>query len=98
MKNSLCNLCNLVEDYSHYFRTCIFFKDFWGKIKELLKKSGIENDITLYHQFLQILTTLFLEFSVLIISTHSFGIAFFMMVNSVIQLDSATSYGCRENT
>jgi hypothetical protein len=28
MKNSLCNLCNLVEDYSHYFR----------KIKELLKK------------------------------------------------------------
>ena len=25
------------------------FKDFWVKIKELLKKSGIENDITLYH-------------------------------------------------
>jgi hypothetical protein len=48
MKNSLCNLCNIVEDYSHYFRTCIFFKDFWRKIKELLKKSGIENDITLY--------------------------------------------------
>jgi hypothetical protein len=48
MKNSLCNLCNLVEDYSHYFRTCIFFQDFWVKIKELLKKSGIENDITLY--------------------------------------------------
>ena len=38
-----------MEDYSHYFRTCIFFKDFFGKIKELLKKSGIENDITLYH-------------------------------------------------
>ena len=49
MKNSLCNLCNIVEDYSHYFRTCILFKDFWDKIKELLKKSGIENDITLYH-------------------------------------------------
>ena len=25
------------------------FKDSWVKIKELLKKSGIENDITLYH-------------------------------------------------
>ena len=49
MKNSLCNLCNIVEDYSHYFMTCIFFKQFLGKIKELLKKSGIENDITLYH-------------------------------------------------
>ena len=49
MKNNLCNLCKIVEDYSHYFRTCIVFKDFWGKIKELLKKSGIENDITLYH-------------------------------------------------
>ena len=49
MKNSLCNLCNIVEDYSHYIRTCIFFKEFWGKIKESLKKSGIENDITLYH-------------------------------------------------
>jgi hypothetical protein len=49
VENSLRNLCNIVEDYSHYFRTCIFFKEFWGKIKELLKKSGIENDITLYH-------------------------------------------------
>ena len=29
--------------------TCIFFKEFLGKIKELLKKSGIGNDITLYH-------------------------------------------------
>ena len=38
IKNSLCNLCKIVEDYSHYFRTCIFFKEFWGKIKELLKK------------------------------------------------------------
>jgi hypothetical protein len=48
MKNSLCNLCNIVEDYSHHFRTWIFFKDFLWKIKEMLKKSGIENDITLY--------------------------------------------------
>ena len=32
LKNSLCNLCNIVEDYSHHFRTCVFFsKSFWGK-------------------------------------------------------------------
>jgi hypothetical protein len=48
MKNSLCNLCNIVEDYSHYSRTCIFFKRFLGKIKEFLKRIRIENDITLY--------------------------------------------------
>jgi hypothetical protein len=48
MKNSLCNLCNIEEDYSHYFTTYIFFKEFWGKIKEALKKYGIEN-YTLYH-------------------------------------------------
>jgi hypothetical protein len=38
MKNSLCNLCNIVEDYSHYIRTCIFFKDFFGENKRILKK------------------------------------------------------------
>jgi hypothetical protein len=59
MKNSLCNLCNIVEDYSHYFRTCIFFKDFWGKIKELLKKRGIENDITLYYKVISFSIPLF---------------------------------------
>ena len=48
MKNSLCNLCN-IEDYSHYFMTYIFFqKVFWGNNRRI-KKSGIENDITLYH-------------------------------------------------
>ena len=54
MKNSLCNLCNLVEDYSHYFRTCIFFKDFWGKIKELLKKKLLfHNKINLMLYFIK---------------------------------------------
>jgi hypothetical protein len=38
MKNSLCKLCNIEEDYSQYFITCIF-KEFWGKIKEVLKKN-----------------------------------------------------------
>ena len=35
MENCLCNLCNIEEDYSHNFITCIFFKEFWGKIKEV---------------------------------------------------------------
>ena len=38
-----------MEAYSHYFMTYIFFKFFFGEIKEVLKKSGIENDITLSH-------------------------------------------------
>jgi hypothetical protein len=46
MENSLCNLCNIEEDDSHYFTT--FFKEFWGKIKEVFFfKCGTENDITL---------------------------------------------------
>ena len=43
MNNSLCNLCNIVEDFSHYFRT------FLGENKRIVKKSVIKNDITLYH-------------------------------------------------
>jgi hypothetical protein len=29
VRNSLCNFCKLNEDYSHYFITCIFLKEFW---------------------------------------------------------------------
>jgi hypothetical protein len=49
MENSLYSICNIVEDYNHYFMTCILFKELWVKIKEVLKKCGIANDITLYH-------------------------------------------------
>jgi len=35
MENSLCSLCSIEEDYSHYFMTCILFKELWGKIKEV---------------------------------------------------------------
>ena len=35
MKNSLCNLCNIVEDYSHYFMTCIFFQRVLGENKRI---------------------------------------------------------------
>jgi hypothetical protein len=33
MKNSLCTLCNIVEEYSHYFRTCIIFQRVLGENK-----------------------------------------------------------------
>ena len=32
--NSLCNFCKLDEDYSHYFITCTFLKEFWTKFNE----------------------------------------------------------------
>jgi hypothetical protein len=37
MENSLYSICNIVEDYNHYFMTCILFKELWVKIKEVLK-------------------------------------------------------------
>jgi hypothetical protein len=33
MKNSLCTSCNIVEEYSHYFRTCIIFQRVLGENK-----------------------------------------------------------------
>jgi hypothetical protein len=47
--NSLCNFCKLDEDYSHYFITCTFLKEFWTKFQNLMKGLGIENKITLKH-------------------------------------------------
>ena len=47
--NSLCNFCKLDEDYSHYFITCTFLKEFWTKFQNLMKGLGIENKITLNH-------------------------------------------------
>jgi hypothetical protein len=41
--NRLCNFCKLDEDYSHYFITCTFLKEFWTK------KFCIEDKITLKH-------------------------------------------------
>ena len=45
--NSLCN-----EDYSHYFITCTFLKEFWTTFQNLMKGLGIENKITLKHMVL----------------------------------------------
>ena len=47
--NSLCNFCKLDEDYSYYFITCTFLKEFWTKLQNLMKGLGIENKITLKH-------------------------------------------------
>ena len=29
--NNFCDFCKTDEDYSHYFITCAFFNEFWGK-------------------------------------------------------------------
>ena len=44
--NSLCNFCKLDEDFSHYFITCTFLKEFWTQFQNLMKGLGIENKIT----------------------------------------------------
>ena len=47
--NSLCNFCKSDEDYSHYFITCTFLKEFWTQFQNLKKGLGIGNKITLKH-------------------------------------------------
>jgi hypothetical protein len=47
--NSQCNVCGQDEDYLHYFMSCPYLKEFWVKIQQILKKSNIENCVTLKH-------------------------------------------------
>ena len=47
--NSQCNFCGQDEDYLHYFMSCPYLKEFWVKIQQILKKSNIENFVTLKH-------------------------------------------------
>ena len=47
--NSQCNFCGQDEDYLHYFMYCPYLKEFWVKIQQILKKSNIENFVTLKH-------------------------------------------------
>jgi hypothetical protein len=47
--NSQCNFCGQDEDYLHYFMSCPYLKEFWVKIQQILKKSNIENCVTLKH-------------------------------------------------
>ena len=46
--NSQCNLCGQDEDYLHYVMSCPYMKECWVKI-QILKKSNIENFVTLKH-------------------------------------------------
>ena len=47
--NSHCNVCGQDEDYLHYFISCPYLKEFWVKIKQILKKANIETFVTLKH-------------------------------------------------
>ena len=50
--NSQCNFCGQDEDYYlhyMYFISCPYLKEFWVKIQQILKKSNIENFVTLKH-------------------------------------------------
>jgi hypothetical protein len=47
--NTQCNFCGQDEDYLHYFISCPYLKEFWVKIQQMLKKSNIENFVTLKH-------------------------------------------------
>ena len=44
-KTPLCNICDVIEDYEHYFLTCKFLKSFWDQIKLLLDKLKIGHHI-----------------------------------------------------
>jgi hypothetical protein len=47
--NIQCNFCGQDEDYLHYFMSFPYLKEFWVKIQQILKKSNIENFVTLKH-------------------------------------------------
>ena len=47
--NNFCDFCKTDEDYSHYFITCAFFNEFWGKQSNLMKDMGIETTIFFKH-------------------------------------------------
>jgi hypothetical protein len=47
--NSQCNLCGQDADYLHYSMSCPYLKEFWVKIQQILKKSNIDNFVTLKH-------------------------------------------------
>ena len=45
----MCNFCNVVEDYTHFFIRCNYLNQFWDKIKNLLIALNFEVNITLKH-------------------------------------------------
>ena len=47
--NIQCNFCGQDEDYLQCFMSFPYLKEFWVKIQQILKKSNIENFVTLKH-------------------------------------------------
>ena len=46
---SLCNFCQIEEDYIHLFMSCKYLSHFWKKVTELFKKVNFEIIISLKH-------------------------------------------------
>ena len=44
-ENSVCNYCNEIENYEHYFLKCKYFKDLWEKIYKITEKIGYNRNI-----------------------------------------------------
>ena len=44
-ETSMCDLCNLTDDYEHFFLKCQFFHEFWKKIYVLVSKIKIGSHI-----------------------------------------------------
>ena len=51
-EDSKCDLCNVTEDYKHFFLECRYFKTFWEKIKILLNKVKIGHHILNYRNLI----------------------------------------------
>ena len=47
--SSLCNFCQIEEDYIHLFMSCKYLSYFWKKVTELIKKVNFEINISLKH-------------------------------------------------
>ena len=48
--SKLCSLCNVVDDYSHFFITCKYVKEFWVQFSNYVKTVKREDfEITLKH-------------------------------------------------
>jgi hypothetical protein len=70
--NSQCNFCGQDEDYLHYFMSCPYLKEFWVKIQQILKKSNIENFVTLKHAYAPTSTHIHMHAYIYIYTMHTY--------------------------
>ena len=45
ISSPVCNICNVVETYDHYFLTCRYLENFWNEINILFEKIKLDNHI-----------------------------------------------------